>query len=1024
MRKNIMLVLMMLVVCTSAATAERKVVEVPRTGSKPVIDGKLMPGEWDKAVKLTGFTKLMSTKPAEQQTEVYLSRDNGFLYCGIVCRDEDVAELMSRREELLKKKVWRVPRMELIFGDGMDGDGFTQIITDFSGRIYKSFKELFNCKVAYGNNRWSVEYAIPLALLRRLPESDYLTAVNFFRGGEYVRKHPDPNKSLSAWSSHQSARFADQSGYGWLLLETPAVLVQKECDKLLNIVESWRKVNVISEADTKKLESAISARAGKPVELTEKSVKSFYNDLGLIEEDINAHLEQSFAKSNKTGRIPLLNAFTSETALPEKWLTKKIFGKDFWFLIYNSGKYKKMNLPYFKESMCLVPSIGWWNKKDSSKISSSYRTGSDRTGSDIFFHFYPGISEALAKPGGPFGIFCIAQPLDKKYKFPKELIQEIIEKYCKNPRFAGFFTYETVTNWRAHGGKDGYKIFKELKIKKPSNRKEAYESVKKAYFHTGSTAFRSWARSNPELRKWGRSNPTATFLDHVVLSFGDNMNGHEVGGETTYNLPLSIAFSRGAARQYGKPWISYFAWNARRGGNRARTIMTNANLRGRSIFQGISTTRRGTKTRFVFDTPQTMVYRPGGHYMVGPKLGVGLETQKRVLLCEYMAGTNIMNDESSSGALQCNFDYKTIDSIDPLVINLRDHRLYVSDFADLRAYIYDNIVKKRDRGTAITPVALLFDRYHGYVPIYSRSKVWEWFEPSEMEKTMWAMDETLYPRHPETESLRTSPYGDIFDVLTNDADTKMLDTYKVILPVGDVTIDKAFASRLVDYVRQGGTIILNVKNLPTGNLFPADFLGCEVTGKTAKSRRSFSFFDNKTVIENMPFTYQIIKPINAKTAAVTVTVERNPLILVNGYGKGRVILTAPHYMKPRDSMTSMLKLFDNLMRAIRDEVLPLKVEGPMQYAINRNKNGWVISLFNHHGTPPKFHLSKFYVPNDPTQVRQARITFPKELGKVKQVIDWWTGKDVPFKRNAKGTTLTTTLPGGDAKILEFVIKKR
>jgi len=392
-----------------------------------------------------------------------------------------------------------------------------------------------------------------------------------------------------------------------------------------------------------------------------------------------------------------------------------------------------------------------------------------------------------------------------------------------------------------------------------------------------------------------------------------------------------------------------------------------------------------------------------------------------------MCGVNIEHSEADQCEEAALYDDGTIDSVDPLIVNLREQKLYPSPICKLRSHFYENIVQKHDRGVSVTPVGLVFDRHHGYIPLYGGDRVWGLFTPNEAEKMMWALTSAIFPVNLENKQsfsngpYSNGPYGDIFDALTNDADQKTLGSYRIIMPVGDVDFSRGFASRLQQYVNDGGAVILNTGNLADRNLFPESFLGCKLTSTVKTARSAFSRLNNSFIVEDANYEYTCVEPSKAKVLAVTADSSCAPLFLVNEYGAGRVILTTPLFLKEPGSK-KMLRLFDNLMQAVRKESLPVKVETPMEYLINRNKKGWVVSLFNNHGIPPTCGTFKTPPQVDATQVRKAVITLPAALGKVKEVRSWWDDKKLDFKASDKETTLEVDIPGGGAEVFEFIME--
>ena len=93
----------------------------------------------------------------------------------------------------------------------------------------------------------------------------------------------------------------------------------------------------------------------------------------------------------------------------------------------------------------------------------------------------------------------------------------------------------------------------------------------------------------------------------------------------------------------------------------------------------------------------------------------------------------------------------------------------------------------------------------------------------------------------------------------------------------------------------------------------------------------------------------------------------------------------------------------------------------MQYSINRNKTGWIVYLQNNSGLPPNVGVFDKPLKCDLSKKETARISFPASMGKVRKVIDWWTGREVPFRNTGSGASAEVTLPGADCCALEFTV---
>ena len=161
------------------------------------------------------------------------------------------------------------------------------------------------------------------------------------------------------------------------------------------------------------------------------------------------------------------------------------------------------------------------------------------------------------------------------------------------------------------------------------------------------------------------------------------------------------------------------------------------------------------------------------------------------------------------------YDYKTIDKEDPLLVNLRDIKHYLSPMGEMMSDFYDNIVCKEDRGAIYTPVAIMWDQYHGHFSNYHGTP-WGLFDNTEGDLMMHALMNSLFPEDKEkicySRGFRTSAHGDVFDVITNASSQETLNSYPAIFFCGDVPIDDAFAAKLVTYVK-GGKLVINYKQV-------------------------------------------------------------------------------------------------------------------------------------------------------------------------------------------------------------------
>ena len=134
---------------------------------------------------------------------------------------------------------------------------------------------------------------------------------------------------------------------------------------------------------------------------------------------------------------------------------------------------------------------------------------------------------------------------------------------------------------------------------------------------------------------------------------------------------------------------------------------------------------------------------------------------------------------------------------------------------------YDFTQRHPDRGVSYAPVALLVPFNQG-MPQWGGNP-WSHFRP---ERPDMMIDAFLYTVAPFSQDVRkgkegclgNGEFGDIYDVLTPNPPSgpiplAKLTEYKAAILLGKLDLDTALPSRLMEYVRQGGTL---VDQLPAG----------------------------------------------------------------------------------------------------------------------------------------------------------------------------------------------------------------
>ena len=496
---------------------------------------------------------------------------------------------------------------------------------------------------------------------------------------------------------------------------------------------------------------------------------------------------------------------------------------------------------------------------------------------------------------------------------------------------------------------------------------------------------------------------TATMMNHFVYEMGAGIVSNEIAYPGGSNQVL-VAFARGAGRQFNKPWGMYIAaW----GGG----------------VQGDAS----TLYNFRFPWCRRFFPKDLGGWDGGPYSAQSHSLQKRYLYVSYMSGANLIGHESDQffGSIYvANFDRnKDYAADDWLPTLLRDKQYLLSDHGAFFREFYNHIVKKHDRGVPYAPIALLLDQHNGLAMTYARDHLLGAVPYSEADYMMRATINTLWPwEHMrfgtsagrwEVNRSVSGPFGDVFDVLTSFAPLDVIKSYPAIVAVGRVGIDDKLAGLLKDYVRSGGTLVINVKQLPKA-LAGEDFLGCRVTPDRATALASHSTIDDSLIREDKPFEFTCVAATQAEPIVLSVgTSKPLPLVTRNAVGKGSVVLTTPDYMKPGGAKNKMLNLFSHLVGHLTARLVPFSVTGGVESMVNKTRDSWVVTLVNNEGVykyPGRKEIIK------PEEAKQARVVF---RGKASRVLEWTQSVTLDADRQEDRTVVRLTVPPGEIRILEF-----
>lgn len=310
--------------------------------------------------------------------------------------------------------------------------------------------------------------------------------------------------------------------------------------------------------------------------------------------------------------------------------------------------------------------------------------------------------------------------------------------------------FDTFKHLKRPAGLAGYKQM-------PESKKECYE-VLREYF-----ASRTRDLLGRVISVTGHSHYEA-----YAAEWGTQCIGLEVGENIAFTQS-KLAFARGAARQWGKPWsVQVSPWF------------------------GPTCTTRG---------PLKVV----GGIVQGLDAGHSLSFYERMWLHAWFAGTVMVTPENSMAIF-----FEKAEA----PWELTEHGRKASEVFQF--------VQGRQRGVPYTPVAIVLDHYSGYNGYMA--KPWGILTPTPGDSEVRDLfDHQLFPgsdhihnrpdpENPEASYLRPTPFGEIFDVLLTSVPPEVLPTYPLILLAGDIDFDLTFLSELEKSLRRGSVVLMSERH--------------------------------------------------------------------------------------------------------------------------------------------------------------------------------------------------------------------
>jgi hypothetical protein len=404
-------------------------------------------------------------------------------------------------------------------------------------------------------------------------------------------------------------------------------------------------------------------------------------------------------------------------------------------------------------------------------------------------------------------------------------------------------------------------------------------------------------------------------LAHVFHDMGARAVGYEIDA-TNVHAPMRVAFERGAARQYGGAWINYASGNFGDACN---------------YFTQQPVVPRGAPAWF--------------HSKYAITDGVSTCWYRKLYYLNYLGGASAIYWEQGL-------------SNQYILPGPGQHPIQLSPFGRATEDFHRFVDRLPDRGEPLTPVAFLLSYGHGYDRVNYRCKMLNVFpegpadrELRELFNVAWYPAGVLegQPAAPDVQSMPGGIYGNIFDVLVDrPARARAVLHYPVVWAAGDVDLKGAWEPVLRDYLRRGGTLVLNIEG---ARALPSALLGVRPTGKRTVAHEWSP--DGDKPHPATPFEVAGVELSGAKVLAWAS--PKLPLVTRHKVGAGAVILTlVPHLLGQDERAHPALPY---LMNGVTAGLLPVEVRGAdgtplrgeVMCQVNKTKDGYLVALFNNRG---------------------------------------------------------------------------
>ena len=409
----------------------------------------------------------------------------------------------------------------------------------------------------------------------------------------------------------------------------------------------------------------------------------------------------------------------------------------------------------------------------------------------------------------------------------------------------------------------------------------------------------------------------------LCSDWGARTVGYESAAATSPVLNMRWAFMRGAARQHDRLTATYRSCNF----GDSSTIYSNAGS---------------------YHAPQNLL---DNYYSVFS--GAGMTWYKFDIWYQYMAGSSMFYHEQGFDEF---WRPGGTTAAGVKEVQLSPKGRLVDRF--LRVTAADS-----DRGSPFTPIAFLVDYAHGWEPApFWPNSFKNWHQQEDrflygdhermLEEWFWT---AYYPIGPESEKPITATnevylpgvFGDVFDVIfayPDAAKWRTIDTYPVVIATGDIELTVPEGERLSQYVHDGGTLLVADAHLTGPGARELDL------PETGEAREAEAYLwhlsgGNADGDASHPSPRFRFRPISAEAGRGLATTPEGEVFCASiDRGEGRLVyLSVPRGLSITGQAHPVVaRLIAHLSRGL----MPIEVDGDVQWMVNRTNSGWCVTLLN------------------------------------------------------------------------------